>query len=237
MWTIIYLFAILTPMKNIKTKTNIKCNICQTPTDEFENEDILYYHCKGCEYIFKSPIYYSDFDTQKERYNLHQNSDESDGYIAYFQRFLDFVLPFVGTSKCNNALDFGCGVSSLLSKMLTQNGIECSYYDPIYHPNNYKNQKYQLIVSTEVFEHLHNPDETFGELLALLDDGGYLAIQTEFHPNGIDKFKKWYYHKDPTHIVFFTPKSFEVLASLFGAKVIGDNGKNMVVIQKDYRCK
>ena len=227
-------------MKNIKTEINIKCNICQTPTDEFENEDILYYHCKGCEYIFKSPIYYSDFDTQKERYNLHQNSDEDAGYQAYFQRFLDFTLPFVNgdkNSSAKNALDFGSGVSSLLSRMLIKNGIETLYYDPIYHPKDYKSQKYDLIVSTEVFEHLHSPKDTLGELISLLNSGGHLAIQTEFHPNDIDKFKKWYYHKDPTHIVFFTPKSFEVLASLFGAKVIGDNGKNMVVIQKDYRCK
>jgi len=216
-------------MKNIKI--NIKCNICQRTTDEFENKDILYYHCRECEYIFKSPIYYSDFETQKERYNLHQNSNEDAGYEAYFQRFLDFTLPFVGDAQ--KALDFGSGVSSLLSRMLIKNGIECDYYDPIYHPKEYQDQKYDLIVSTEVFEHLHSPKDILGELISLLNSDGYLAIQTEFHPNDIEKFKRWYYHKDPTHIVFFTPKSFEVLASLFGAKVIANNGKNMVIIQKD----
>ncbi len=212
-------------------KIETKCTICQTQTDEFVNDDILYYHCKRCEYIFKSPKYYRDFDTQKKRYNLHQNEEESEGYIAYFQRFLDFVLPLVSTPK--NSLDFGCGVSSLLSKLLINNGIECDYYDPIYYPNReYKDKKYDLIVSVEVYEHLHNPNKVFKELISLLNSGGYLAIQTEFHPNNVAKFKKWYYHKDPTHILFFRAKTFEVLASKYGGKVIDNNSKNMVVIEK-----
>ncbi|MFK5975118.1 MAG: class I SAM-dependent methyltransferase [Sulfurovum sp.] len=212
-------------------KIKTKCSICQTTTIEFINDDILYHQCESCEYIFKSPKYYRDFDTQKERYNLHQNEEENEGYIAYFERFLNFVLPL--TKSPQKALDFGCGVSSLLSKLLLKNGIECDYYDPIYHPDReYKDKKYDLIVSTEVFEHLHNPNEVFRELLSLLDNNGYLAIQTEFHPNNLEKFSKWYYHKDPTHIVFLRAKTFEVLASKYGGKVIDNNNKNMVVIQK-----
>jgi hypothetical protein len=69
-------------------------------------------------------------------------------------------------------------------------------------------------------------------LVSLLNNGGYLALQTQFHPNTEEAFKKWYYHQDPTHIVFFRAKTFEVLCEAFGCRIIKDNSKNMILIQK-----
>ena len=153
------------------------------------------------------------------------------GYQAYFQRFLDFLLPLVNKPK--TALDFGCGRSSLLASMLKKEGIKCDYYDPIYHPDTLdEKKKYELIVSTEVFEHLHQPREVFESLLKRLEEGGYLALQTQFHPNNIEAFKKWYYHQDPTHIVFFTAKTFKVLCKVYFCEFVADNGKNMVLLRK-----
>ncbi|SFZ98148.1 Methyltransferase-related protein [hydrothermal vent metagenome] len=196
-----------------------------------DKNKISYYHCKDCEYIFKHPSLYKDIEDQKERYDLHDNSAMNDGYRAYFQRFIDFMLPLVENSK--DALDFGCGESSLLASMLEEEGIACDYYDPIYHPNGLEDtKKYDLIVSTEVFEHLQNPKKIFEMLLKRLNVGGYLAIQTEFHTNEISSFLNWYYIKDPTHIVFFRAHTFEVLSSLYNCKVVDDNGKNMIVIKK-----
>jgi len=208
------------------------CHICNSPTESFVHEktNITYYHCKCCEYIFKSPECYQDLSKQKERYNLHENDEEDEGYKAYFQRFLDFTLTLVGQPK--SALDFGCGASSLLSTLLQKKGIECDFYDPIYHPIILDDsKKYELIVSTEVFEHLHQPREVFESLISRVEEGGYLAIQTQFHPNDVEQFKKWYYHQDPTHIVFFTAKTFKVLCEMYGCEFIDDNGKNMVVIK------
>jgi len=211
----------------------VNCHICQQETTVFTHEktEIKYYHCNACEYIFKSPEYYQDLEAQKERYNLHENNEEDAGYRAYFQRFLDFVLPCVG--EVQTALDFGCGRTSLLAKLLEKEGISCDYYDPIYHPHTLDDsRKYDLIVSTEVFEHLHQPKEVFENLLGRLDKGGYLAIQTEFHSNEQASFQKWWYPQDPTHIVFFRAKTFEVLCKTFGCVFVSDNGKNMVIMQK-----
>lgn len=211
----------------------MNCHICNNICDTFVDEKtkITYYHCDNCEYIFKSPDCYQDFSVQKERYNLHENDEKDAGYQAYFQRFLDFTLPLVG--KPETALDFGCGASSLLAKMLEKEGIECDYYDPIYHPDTLdEKKKYELIVSTEVFEHLHQPKEVFESLLDRLEEGAYLALQTQFHPNNVEAFKKWYYHQDPTHIVFFTAETFRVLCKEYGIEFISDNGKNMVLMRK-----
>ncbi len=211
----------------------MNCHICDKATESFVHEktNITYYHCKSCEYIFKSPECYQDFDAQKERYNLHENNENDEGYKAYFQRFLDFVLPFVGQPK--SALDFGCGISSLLASLLDEKGIDTDYYDPIYHPNTLSDsKKYEIIVTTEVFEHLYNPKEVFISLLSRLKNGGYLAIQTEFHSNNSTAFKKWWYPQDSTHIVFFRAETFRVLCEQNRCKYIADNKKNMVVIQK-----
>ena len=211
----------------------MKCHICNEETEAFEDTKtgILYHHCHFCEYIFKSPEHYQSIEAQKSRYDLHENNEEDAGYRAYFQRFVDFILPYVG--KPENALDFGCGKSTLLAKILKNIGIETDAYDPIYHPNTLNNsKKYDLIVSTEVFEHLHDPKTTFSELVSRLNEGGYLAIQTQFHPNETEAFLSWYYHKDPTHIVFFRPKTFRVLAAMNRCNYIADNGRNMVVLRK-----
>ena len=196
-----------------------------------EKAQMLYHHCNACEYIFKHPSVYQELADQKERYDLHENEEESEGYRAYFKRFLDFVLPLVQNPQ--SALDFGCGESSLLASMLEEEGITCDYYDPLYHPDGLNaNKKYDLIVSTEVFEHLHQPKEVFESLLDRLNPGGYLAIQTEFHPNEMGAFKNWYYTQDPTHVVFFTVHTFEVLSTLYKCRFVEDNGKNMVVMKK-----
>lgn len=211
----------------------MRCHICDEPTMMFMDEkaQMLYYHCSACEYIFKHPSVYQDVADQKARYDLHENEEGNEGYRAYFQRFLDFVLPLVQSPE--NALDFGCGESSLLASMLEEKGIACDHYDPIYHPDGLsEDTKYDLIVSTEVFEHLHQPREVFEDLIERLNVGGYLAIQTEFHPNEMGAFMHWYYTQDPTHIVFFRAKTFDVLAGLFNCRVVDDNAKNMIVIKK-----
>jgi len=211
----------------------MKCHICDQETHAFldKKTGIRYHHCPTCEYIFKSPENFQELSVQKERYNLHENDEEDEGYQAYFQRFLDFVLPFV--SKPESALDFGCGASSLLANMMQKEGIPCDYYDPIYHPDTLEaDKKYDLIVSTEVFEHLHQPREVFKSLLDRLEEGGYMALQTQFHSNDIEVFQKWYYHQDPTHIVFFTAKTFKVLCEMFACDFIEENGKNMVLLRK-----
>jgi len=201
-----------------------------TQTFKDSKTGIDYHHCKPCEYIFKVPSYYQDFKTQEARYNLHTNDENDLGYKAYFQRFLDFVLPQITSPK--DALDFGCGASSILATLLESEGFTCDYYDPIYHPTLNEDKSYDLIVCTEVFEHLHNPREIFKTLISKLNKGGYLAIQTQFHSNDTEVFKKWYYHQDPTHIVFFTAQTFQVLCKIHHCNYIASNGKNMVLIQK-----
>ncbi len=171
-----------------------------------------------------------DIKEQKLRYDLHQNNPEDAGYRAYFQRFLDYVLPLV--PQVGMALDFGSGASGLLSSMLTEAGYDTLRYDPIYHPDNsYMDKKYDLIVSTEVFEHLDDPISVIRDLSGLISTGGYLALQTQFHPQDRAGFLDWYYRLDPTHIGFFTPYTFQKISQICDLNYIGDDGINKVIFK------
>jgi len=191
---------------------------------------IEYFECGRCELIVKSPDKFSDFKEQKMRYDLHENSADDIGYQKYFGRFIDFLLPQI--DGVESALDFGCGASTLLSQMLKRYDIECDYYDPIYHPDlSFESRKYDLIVSVEVFEHLHDPRGTFEMLIGRLNTSGYLAIQTEFRSSSREEFLEWYYRLDPTHIVFFSPKTLETLSDIYSLVPISHNSKNMILFQ------
>jgi len=209
----------------------MNCLICSNKTEEFldEKSNIRYFECKKCNFIMKSKDSFVDFNEQKKRYDLHQNSEDNLGYREYFNRFIDFVLPSI--EKPKSALDFGCGATSLLSKILEEKSINCNFYDPIYYPNNLYNKSYDLILSVEVFEHLHNPRETLKTLVEKLNPNGYLAVQTAFHPEDREKFLKWYYKLDPTHIIFFSPNTFEKLAQEFGLEVIKYDEKQMILMR------
>jgi len=209
----------------------VQCLICGSDTEQFNDEqmDVETYHCGHCNVIFKDPASHEDLTVQKTRYDLHENNAEDEGYRRYFQKFLDFVL--AQREIPSTALDLGCGRSTLLADMLTELGSDVDVHDPIYHPDTaYKNKTYDLITSVEVFEHLHDPMAVFQELISLLNPHGILAIRTEFSPIEREAYLKWYYRRDPTHIVFFSPRTFEVMCQKAGVTYLQDNGKNIVLV-------
>ena len=212
----------------------MKCPVCQNSSEAFldPSSRIRYHACGACGYLHKDPQHHQDLAGQKARYDLHQNHPDDPGYRAYFQRFLDFVLPFI-PHHGGKALDFGSGESDLLASMLEEKGFDPMRYDPIYHPDSaYVSEAFDLIVSTEVFEHLDDPLRTLWHLAEHLKPGGYLALQTQFLPESREAFLNWYYRLDPTHIGFFTPETLEVMARACGMLYVADDGINKVIFQK-----
>ncbi len=211
----------------------MKCPICTSETTAFVDPKprIAYHSCPSCGYIFKSPEHHHDLFAQKARYDLHENDPDDPSYRAYFQRFLDYVLPLVPAG--GRALDFGCGASDLLASMLAEAGYTVDRYDPIYYPDSaYASQTYDLIVSTEVFEHLDDPFNTLRHLTERLTPTAHLALQTQFLPDTHEAFLDWYYRLDPTHIGFFTPRTFVVMGEQLGLRVVGEDGVNKVVMTR-----
>ena len=99
-----------------------------------------------------------------------------------------------------------------------------SLYDPFFanNPSVFDSQ-YDFITSTETAEHLYHPREEFDRIWSCLKPGGFLGIMTLFVPS-IDGFADWYYRREDTHVTFYSPKTFQLLAERWSAELelIGD---------------
>jgi len=87
-----------------------------------------------------------------------------------------------------------------------------SIYDTFYAPDpSVFEKQYDFITISETVEHLHRPLDELDRLWACLIPGGYLGVMTGILHDSIN-FSDWHYIRDDTHVVFFTPGSFEWLA-------------------------
>jgi len=210
------------------------CKICNAKSSKIVDDKTskVYYWCKECEYISLDPSFYIDRVSEKKHYDKHHNNLESTGYVKMFEDLVDeFVLPFKKDIK--TALDFGCGEGEVLPIVLERSGFICDRYDLFYFPKKvYIGKKYDLILSTEVIEHLKNPLATIEEILSHIKDGGHLILMSMFHPKTAGEFFKWWYIRDITHIGFFNLKTFKYLAQKYNLKIIKHNDKNIVMFKK-----
>jgi cyclopropane fatty-acyl-phospholipid synthase-like methyltransferase len=156
---------------------------------------------------------------------------ENVGYVNMFNRFIAAAVdPFINTGS---GLDFGSGPGPVLYELLKQKGFTMTHYDPYFHDDKTVLTKtYDLITSTEVFEHLSNPLTTFKTLANMLNKDGVLAIMTSFHPQDDETFLSWWYRRDPTHIAFYTETTFKHLQKATKLQRIYTNHKNIIVFKK-----
>jgi len=210
-----------------------KCKLCQSDTIKINSKtDKIYHRCIRCDYIFLEKKFCLDVREEKNHYDNHDNNLESLGYVKMFEKLIgEFVTPVA--SEIKTALDFGCGEGEVLPILLERKGISCDRYDLFYFQTKvYEDKKYDLICSTEVFEHLSEPLEVFKELLSHLNKNGYLLLMTAFHPSDDEKFLKWYYIQDSTHIGFFSMRTFEYIADVLNLRVVKHNSKNSILFKR-----
>ena len=206
---------------------NTNCKICSSETELWYDKqfNINYYHCNNCQFISMDDNNIVSKESEKEVYDLHNNSYENEGYLNMFRGFIDAsIIPFASEGK--TALDFGSGPEPVLAQLL---GKEYKYkldiYDLYYSPKKvYENNKYDLITSTEVIEHISNPLEYFELFKSLLNKDGILGLMTLFHHEDKTHFMDWHYRRDTTHISFFTPKTMDYIANKIGfTQIYNDN--------------
>lgn len=212
---------------------NPNCKICSSSTTKYFNrkKTDVYYKCNNCNYIFIENKKILDFKTQKTYYDNHNNSIENKGYVDMFENFINLaILPF--SKNINNCLEFGCGPGPVLATLLERKGFTVDRYDPIYFPKIDNSQKYDIITSTEVFEHLVNPIETLENLYSKLKKYGILVIMTQFHTNNPNDFSNWWYIRDKTHISFYDESTFSKLAEKFNMEILFCDKKKICTLKK-----
>lgn len=201
------------------------CPLCGSNKAQsyYSNENSSYLRCPNCRLVFLAMRFHLNNIDEKSRYDLHQNTEDNTGYQQFLSAVFNPVLKHIQPQA--KGLDFGCGPGPTLSKMFENQGYEVDLFDK-YYANNQQvfGQKYDFITATEVWEHLSNPGAEIERLFSMLNTNGVLAVMTQQLTNEVD-FSTWYYKNDPTHICFFSKKTFEFIAEKYQAKfkVISDN--------------
>ena len=190
----------------------MNCIVCNNEsTESFQTEDTkIYWKCRFCLAKFLDPSFYIELNIEKERYLEHDNRVDDEAYRSFLSRLSSPLKEKLSIGA--KGLDFGCGHGPALAVMLQSEGFEVDLYDPFFFPNKKVfSKKYHFISCTETVEHFHNPFQEFNTLDNLLMSGGWLGIMTSFLTSD-DAFESWYYRRDPTHVTFYSEKTFEVIA-------------------------
>jgi len=189
-----------------------------------------YYLCQTCDLVFVPKHHHLDLQQQKTFYDHHQNHEKDPGYITHLQKLtkpLANLLP-----KHAHGLDYGSGPGPSLKTAFERPDLHIHNYDPIYAPDtSILQQRFDFVTATEVAEHFGSPSQDWLTLKSLLLPQGLLGIMTQFRVED-KKFAEWWYHRDATHVVFYSEKTFLWLAKFLGMPLV--HCQNPIVIFKSH---
>jgi len=181
-----------------------------------------FYRCTVCSLVFVPPRQFLPAEEEKKRYDLHRNSPDDLDYRRFLSRL--FIPMQQRLAPGSAGLDFGSGPGPTLSRMFEEAGHSMKTFDHFYeHVPAVLERRYDFITATEVVEHLHDPKKELERLWACLKEGGWLGIMTS-HAVPQEAFPLWNYKNDPTHICFFSLKTFAWLALQWNAEVTFADG-------------
>lgn len=204
----------------------MSCPLCLDINSKFYFEDKFrsYLQCTNCRLVYVPAEFFLSAEQEKNEYEKHQNDPFDAGYRAFLGRLFNPLIERLDPAA--KVLDFGCGPGPALAEMFREKGFDVAVYDPFFAPNahvlvpNY----YDAITATEVIEHLHKPAETFANLLSYLSSHGQLGIMTKTIID-VERFARWHYKNDPTHVCFYSNDTFDYLAEAYSMRwhaVAGD---------------
>ncbi len=205
----------------------MKCPLCSFSAYYLiSGESREYWLCSQCQAISVPAEFHIPRDEEVKRYLEHENSLENEGYVRMFQEKIDLLQEY----DIKSALDYGCGYEPVLKTLLEKQGIKADGYDQNFFPETRLGKLYDLVISTETFEHFRNPAEEILRITSKVKPRGVLAIMTRFYP--AKDFADWYYKRDPTHIIFYCSETFQWLAKNTGFKLAFNNRHDFVVLRK-----
>jgi len=209
------------------------CLICNGETTTLHDPgfQIDYDVCENCGFIHKQEAFHLSEEDEHKRYLLHHNDELNIGYRTYMENFVKLhVRPL---KNVKTILDFGSGPYPMLKKVLENLDYDVSDFDPFFNNNiEYLNSRYDLIIATEVFEHIQQPMLAFIQLIELLNPKGKLVIMTQFRYMDVSEFNNWWYRRDQTHVSFFNELTFETICDILSLKIVSSNQKDVIVIEQ-----
>ena len=188
-----------------------------------------FYLCPVCELVFVPPGYHPNPDEERERYLQHDNNPSDPRYRAFLSRLFDELKPYLRPGA--KGLDFGAGPGPALAQMMAEAGFRATVYDPIFFPDTAAlEDRYDFVTCTETAEHFRDPGRQFRLLDRLLRAPAWLGVMTSMLDDPA-RFPGWYYHRDPTHLCFYTPRTMTWIAERHNWQPIFPR-KNVVLFRK-----
>lgn len=211
------------------------CRVCSQAAYLVFEDSRPFYLCKNCGLIF-SECSLSPEEIQKHYQGQYTNSFD-------WRKEAESILGLVSQAvKPRKIFDFGSG-SGLLADAFRAWGYDVDCYEPMLHgdfrPGTYKG-KYDLIILNEVIEHVDDVITTFDKILSLLSPGGVIFVSTLMSDaiiNAPEKFQerfgKWWYKDDQTHISFFCQRTFEYICEVMNCQLqVVAASNNGVILQR-----
>lgn len=183
--------------------------------------------CGVCDLIFVPENFHLSPEEESARYRLHNNTLLNEGYVGTFLEKISLIHQYC--PGISSVLDYGCGPEPVLAELLRRDGYTCDIYDPYFFPE-LPESSYDLVISTEVFEHFRDVKSEICNINSFLNPGGFVAVMTSFHES-VENFEGWWYITDPTHVCFFGLKTFEWISKKFGLIIVYTNRKNFIILR------
>lgn len=197
------------------------CPLCHEAAKPFSSDN--YFLCPECGGLFLDRHLYVDTETEKARYETHNNDVDDPRYRKFVSPITLAVLD--KHTADDTGLDYGAGTGPVISVVLQERGYRIKQYDPFFHPYpDLLKSRYDYIACCEVIEHFHQPDDEFERLKSLLKKGGNLFCMTDLYYPEKD-FENWYYKSDPTHVFFYQQRTFEWIKKRYGFSSVTINGR------------
>jgi len=192
------------------------CPLCECTTISHYHQDKTrdYWQCAQCALVFVAAEQHLGGEQEKAIYDQHENDLADVGYRRFLSRFSEPL--HARLTYGSKGLDFGCGPAPMLATMLAELGHNVALYDLYYYPDRQVlSGDYDFVSSTEVIEHLAQPQKALRLWLDLLRPSGTLALMTKLVIDQ-QRFATWHYKNDPTHIAFYSKETFAYIAKRFG---------------------
>jgi 2-polyprenyl-3-methyl-5-hydroxy-6-metoxy-1,4-benzoquinol methylase len=221
---------------------SLKCPICQNieynisyngfeyNNGKNEIKDFKIINCNNCGLARNYPLPYID-DISADVYQDFSYIDPYENPILWDSFFMPMINKMKKYKKSGKVLDIGCS-SGYLLKLAKNNNFEP--YGVELNPNavkygndnhglnilnkdlkvaNFESNYFDIIVCSQLMEHIVNPENLLSEIHRVLKSDGILIIDSPNYAGLMVKFwgKKWGGYQPQWHIWQFTPKSISNL--------------------------
>lgn len=184
--------------------------------------------CGRCRLLFAEERFLPSPESERERYAKHQYGLDDSGYVAFLRQAIDPALPHLTPDM--RGLDYGCGHSPTLCRLLEQAGLHCENYDPFFFPAPPVGP-YDFLFATEVVEHFFHPAADWARMSSLLKAGGCLFAMTAPWED-LETFSTWGYASDETHVCFYHRQTLEWIFSAFGLEELDRRNPRVSILRK-----